>query len=233
MARLQCLGSSSSGNCFILTCGDDKLIIDLGISWNEILSGLEYDLSNVCGCLCSHIHMDHSKSIPKALYYCLGVYSCQGVKDKYEGVTLIEPQKVYSIKSFKVMALPLKHNVENYGYVIYHKELGSLAYVVDCEGFPYKIKSINHWVIEANHDEMIIIDNIMDARHSRAASENHLNINQTIDVLSRNNSKDLKTIVLAHLSDSNSHAEKFKSSVRAAIDFDNVYVAEKRLDIEL
>lgn len=233
MARLQCLGSSSSGNCFILTAGSDKLIIDLGVKWSEVLSGLDYDISNVCGCLCCHSHGDHSKSIPNALYYCLRVFSCQEVKDKYEEVMLIPPKRVVTIGAFKVVALPLKHNVENYGFVIHHDDLGKLVYAVDCEAFPYVLKDVSHWLIEANHDEEIIFDKMLENEHARSASENHMNILQSLDALRRNNSLEMNTIVLCHLSDSNSNADDFKQRVEQEFIDKKVYVAKKGLDVEL
>lgn len=52
-------------------------------------------------------------------------------------------------------------------------------------------------------------------------------------MLSRNNSKDLKTIVLAHLSDNNANEEDFKRRVELEVGTSNVYVASKGLDIEL
>lgn len=57
MARLQCLGSSSAGNCFILTCGEDILILDAGIGMKEVLKGLNYgkDFGRVRGCLVTHL----------------------------------------------------------------------------------------------------------------------------------------------------------------------------------
>lgn len=233
MARLQCLGSSSSGNSFILTVGDDKLIIDLGVKWSEILSGLDYDIENVRGCLCSHVHGDHSKSIQNAIYYCLDVFSCQGVKDKFEDVKVLEPLKVSTIGPFKVVPLPLKHNVENYGFIIYHEGLGKLLYAVDCEAFNYNLIGVNHWLIEANHDEEIILERLLDGNFSRSASEEHLNINQAIDLLKRNKSEHMRSIILCHLSDGNSNSERFKAMVESEVDFDNVYVASKGLDIKL
>jgi hypothetical protein len=57
MARLQCLGSSSEGNCFILTCGEDSLILDAGISMKEVLKSLNYgkNFGSVRGCLVTHL----------------------------------------------------------------------------------------------------------------------------------------------------------------------------------
>lgn len=54
MAKLITLGSSSSGNCYILECDNEQLIIELGVSWKEILKGLDYNTSWIVGALCSH-----------------------------------------------------------------------------------------------------------------------------------------------------------------------------------
>ena len=54
MATLRIIGSSSEGNGYILDCDGEKRIIELGCSWNDVLSNLKYDLSKVAGCLVSH-----------------------------------------------------------------------------------------------------------------------------------------------------------------------------------
>lgn len=54
MATLKCLGSSSFGNAYILDCDNEQLIIELGVSWKEILKELNYDLKKMRGCLASH-----------------------------------------------------------------------------------------------------------------------------------------------------------------------------------
>jgi hypothetical protein len=54
MVALRVVNSDSSGNGYILDCGSEQLIIELGCSWKDILSNLKYDLSKVAGCLVSH-----------------------------------------------------------------------------------------------------------------------------------------------------------------------------------
>lgn len=54
MVALRVINSDSSGNGYILDCGSEQLIIELGCSWNDILSNLKYDLSKVADCLVSH-----------------------------------------------------------------------------------------------------------------------------------------------------------------------------------
>lgn len=56
MATLKCLSSGSQGNCYLLECNNEVLIIELGVSWKEVLRGLNYDLSKVVGVLVSHSH---------------------------------------------------------------------------------------------------------------------------------------------------------------------------------
>lgn len=54
MATLKTISSGSIGNCYILECNDESLIIELGVSWSDILKGLNYNIGKVVGTLCSH-----------------------------------------------------------------------------------------------------------------------------------------------------------------------------------
>lgn len=57
MAEITCCGSSSSGNGYILTCGGEHLIIELGVNFDEYLKILndKGGLMSVRGCLTSHL----------------------------------------------------------------------------------------------------------------------------------------------------------------------------------
>ena len=233
MATLRCLGSSSSGNCFLLECQGETLILDLGLDWKSVMRAIGYRLEVVVGALVSHIHGDHSYLIPKMLRYCVPVYSCSNVADKYDEVVSLRPKTKYKIGNFIVQPLPVEHDVENYAYIISHYEFGKLVYAVDCVQFPYKISGVNHWVIEANHDEGIIIDNLCNDVFTQSASENHLNITQAIEVLSNNLCDTTRTIVLAHLSDGNSNASDFLHRTQEELGFENVFIADKGVEIEI
>lgn len=233
MAELKCLNSSSAGNCFILKCGAERLVLDLGVDWKKTLKALDYNIGDISGCLVSHGHGDHSKSIPKALTYCLDVYSCEEVGNKFEGVVVLPKNKRARIGGFTVQPLPLKHNVENYGYIITHDDLGKLVFALDCEEFLYKIKDVNHWVIEANHDFDVMLDHALSNEYSASHSENHLSIDQCIDALLTNKTEALSTVILAHLSDANSHAKSFQIKVKEALGIDRVFIADSNMDIDL
>jgi ribonuclease BN (tRNA processing enzyme) len=78
-----------------------------------------------------------------------------------------------------------------------------------------------------------MFDHAVENEHSASASEHHLSIDQCVDALVTNKCDAMNTIVLAHLSDSNSDADKFIREVRNAVSIDNIFVAGKGLDIEL
>lgn len=233
MAKLITLGSSSSGNAYILECDNEQLIIELGVSWKEIMKGLNYDITKVRACLTSHIHKDHSKSIPNAIKYGLQVVSCVEVRTIHPQVKVLKKGVKMRLGGFKVQAIPLQHNCECYGYLIEHNSISKLIFATDCNSVPYRFKNVNHFVIECNYDADILIDNMCNNVYSQSASENHLELNDTIEFLKQNYSSALQSVTLIHLSNGNINAETAKQRVKDELGFDNVYVADKGLIVEL
>lgn len=56
MSRLITVGSGSSGNSYILECDNEILLLELGVSWKEILKALDFKLDKVVGVCVSHAH---------------------------------------------------------------------------------------------------------------------------------------------------------------------------------
>ena len=57
MASLKCVGSGSSGNCYILKVDNEKLILDCGLPIKVIKQWLDFDLGGIRGVLISHAHL--------------------------------------------------------------------------------------------------------------------------------------------------------------------------------
>ena len=50
---LKCIGSGSTGNCYLLTSNSgETLIIDCGIPIKEIKKGLDWNVKGIVGALC-------------------------------------------------------------------------------------------------------------------------------------------------------------------------------------
>ena len=55
-ATLTCVSSGSIGNSYILSVDGEKLILELGIRWKDILKSLNFNLESVRACLVSPAH---------------------------------------------------------------------------------------------------------------------------------------------------------------------------------
>lgn len=231
MATLKVIGSGSKGNNYIIEAGGEHLLLDLGCKWGDILQGLNYDISN-CYALVTHIHGDHSKSIPNALNAQIPVYSCQEVANKFDRVNVLQPKTKYKIGGFIIMPLQVEHNVQNFAYIITHDDFGTLAFCTDAVSFPYKIKGINHLLIEANNSEDLMIDNLCRNEQIRSHGEFHMEINKTIEAIKRNINPELRTLMLVHLSDGQSNEKMFQQTIFDEFGIKPI-IADKGVKLEL
>lgn len=152
--------------------------------------------------------------------------------DKFQGVKVLQQKKKYKIGNFIVMPLEVEHNVPNFAYIIEHEEIGKLLFATDCVRLPYKLKGVNHLLIEANNSEDLIIDHLCDNEVIRSMSENHMEIKETIKAIRNNISSDLNNVILIHLSDGQSNEKLFMQLIYDEFGI-TPYIAEKGLEIEL
>lgn len=213
MAELQVVGSGSKGNTYLLKTSKRVFILDLGCKWDDIMKSLNYQIDNVAACLVSHVHSDHSKSIPNALKYQLPVYSCQDVAYKFKGVISLSEGKKYKIGNFVVQPISVYHNVENYAYIVDCDEFGRMLFITDCVRFPYRLRKANHLLLEANYSNDIVIDHMMNGYEIRSQNQYHMELEDTIECIKNNMSSELNNVVIAHLSDGQSDERMFADRI--------------------
>jgi phosphoribosyl 1,2-cyclic phosphodiesterase len=234
--KLKAIGSGSKGNCYILEGEAQTLLLECGLKWKDILKGLDYNVADVAGCLISHSHSDHSKSLNDVLKAGIDVY---GIKDIFTGVNFhvhpIESGKQVSIGDFKVMPFALEHDVPSLGFLIQCEDT-KLVYITDTAYCRYKFKELTSILIEANYSEDLLNsnlynDNIVLPVRDRVV-ESHMSLETCTEFLQANDLSKVKNIVLLHLSDNNSDAEMFKQKVEGLTGIPT-YAAEKGLEIEI
>jgi len=212
MGVLRVIGSSSKGNGYILRCGSEVLLLELGVQWRVIKRALDYNIRGIVGALVSHSHLDHAKYISQVLEAGINVYSNQDVVEKNKGVTFASTDKNLYLGGFKVRPFLLKHDVPC-GYLIYHEDLGKLVFITDTNEVDYKFKGVNHYLIESNYSDAYMMQKMMDSTISIDSkvrvADTHLSLEKALDVLKENRDEELRTIVLLHLSDRNSDAKAF------------------------
>lgn len=239
--RLHVINSGSAGNSYLLTSSNgERLLIELGCDWNAIKKVLDFDYDNV-GAITSHGHFDHSKSIPQAVKCGIQVYAnehtldCKGMLGE-RGTTVIEPGLgQFTHGSFTFQAFDLIHDVPTQGYVIHHPECGTICFITDTREADFYFPGVRHWLIEANFGEDILVDRVWRGSNSQLAERvagAHMSVEECERVLLSQDLSDTETILLLHLSDSNSHARNFQDRITKATGRP-VYIADKGVIIDL
>lgn len=235
--RLRCLGSSSSGNCYILSNEEEILILEAGVKFSAVKEALNFDLSKVKAVICSHLHGDHSKYVRDFIYSGIPVLADESVFSHYSiPVSVIaKHQYKYKFGGFSIKPFSVEHDVPTFGFLLHHKEIGKTVFITDTGEVEYTFKNLTNIIIEANFSEQIIEDNVMKGiihpvQEMRVKSS-HLSIEKCIEWLGLMDLSLVNNIVLAHLSSQNSDSGLFKTKVEQKF-AKNVYVANKKLNIE-
>ena len=120
--KLRCLGSGSSGNCYILENDSEALVIEAGIPFMVGKKALDFNISKIVGVVISHSHGDHAKYA--------GEYEKAGIPVFRPYESEMERQ-VRSYGEFVIRSFPLVHDVPCYGFLICHPETGKVLYASD------------------------------------------------------------------------------------------------------
>lgn len=220
---LKCLGSSSAGNCYLLDSGKEVLILDCGIDIKKIKKGLNWDISKVVGCVVTHEHGDHAKS----------------VKDFEDmGISVFKPYdetKACPLKirygSFEIQAFKLPHNgTPNYGYYI-KTDRQKILYLTDFEycQFNFKALEINHIICECNYQQELVNRDLPNFEHK---IRGHCSLETCKNFISANKTNALRTVILCHMGAETTVEEECVAEVEKVAKC-SVYVAEKGKTIEL
>lgn len=237
--KLKVLGSSSSGNCYILENEKEALIIELGLPFSQIKKGLDFKLDKVVGALVTHEHGDHAKSVKDAIKSGIDVYTSQGTIDKLGENRRLKPlsnKVMVKIGGFSIIPFDVKHDcAEPLGFFINHEETGKFFFATDTQYLPSKFSGLNNVMIECNYALDILDDNVSSKKVHKYLRDrvikSHMSLNTCIEALQANDIKNVNNVILMHLSSSNSDPTRFKNEVEAAIGH-NVTIAKKGLEID-
>lgn len=225
--KLIILGSSSKGNCYLLTNDTEALIIECGVNIFDIKKALNFSFAKVSGCLVTHEHGDHAKSINEVMKAGIDVYTSRGtiramgLDVTHHRLKTIKAGEVVTIGKFKVLPFKIEHDVvEPLGFIINHPETGNVLFITDSFYVRDTFKNIHNIIIEANFSQKII-----DERVASGASpeflrnrifKSHMSIETCQKTLLANDLSKVQNIVLIHLSDGNSNASEFKAQIEGA-----------------
>lgn len=233
MALLKVFGSGSSGNCLAIYDSRGKyILVDVGLPYREILGNVGYNLNNCAFVLASHNHLkDHTKSLDNFIKLGIPCYGNQDICDHHKGCRLLP--KLLKVGGFRVQNFELVHNVPNNAFIIDTIDGIRILYCTDTEYIQKRVKGVHYAIIECNHDFDCMVDNAIENIVSMSHHEHHQSLDRCIEYLKKIYSVDLQGVVLWHLSNTNIDANKALQRVKSELCFENVFVADKGLEIEL
>lgn len=176
MLALNCIGTGSVGNMYLLNCDGKILVIELGMQYKDLLLNIT-DINSIVGVINTHSHIDHL--IPKTM-----------AELEKVGVKILTPAnsqigKRYKLGEFEVIPLPAIHNVECRAYLI-RVDGDTMLFATDTRFLP-KVNNIkiDYFVIEINYieaiREAIVLNDVnSSALHLGGIFQNHHSLESAI-----------------------------------------------------
>ena len=220
--KFEALASSSSGNAYIVTDRDTRILLECGISHQKLQKLSGFRLNEFQACLVSHEHKDHAKAVADLISRGMAVYMSPGTADALEtdAVNLIEHMEQFNVGSLDIVPFTTFHDAaEPLGFLIKSRVDGDvLAFATDTVNLRYKFPGLNILAIEANYDKHILERcERMPEKVRYRITNSHMEIDTLCDYLRSLDLSQCREIHLLHLSDATSHEGHFLNKVARAV----------------
>lgn len=254
MLEFLCLGSGSSGNCYLLKTGNSGILIDAGIGIRQLKKSLKeygFSLDHIDAVLITHDHADHIKAVGHlANDFNKPVYATElvhlGINRNYCTTSKLtaKHQRIMckgtetQIGDFTIKPYEVSHDsTDCVGYRI--ETMGTtFCIITDCGVVTHQvaeaISAANYLVIEANYEESMLQSGPYPAYlKGRIQSEKgHLSNHQCAEALANHATPELKHVWLCHLSEENNHPELARKTVDQVLRSNGI-VAGKDFELEV
>ena len=235
MLKITPYASSSKGNLYLLQNESTNILLECGVNEKEIrkyLRGCGLSIIDLNGCLCSHIHADHSLSIDYISDY-IPVYSTYENKLKHSQTNDVKPRTIFKIGTIKILAIPVEHGkTENLAFVFMDKE-SCIFWRTDFSLMQQNVSNFkfNAIYIECNYDDYELqatLDSGEDnyLKHVRQCST-HMSKENCKEHLRKMDLSNCKEIVLLHPSAFLISKEKTKQEFEQEFKIKTYFAKEK------
>lgn len=193
--NFKCLGTGSSGNCYIVTTSKgSNILLDAGVDIKKIIK--EINLNKVDMCFISHEHTDHSKSQNRLVQR--GVKVLAPINQTFTK-TLVQAKCGEFVAYY---TFPVEHGDTNCYGLILKTENECILYITDFTICKYDLSDFEFTdvIVECNFIE----ENVVAAKESIRVLENikrHQSLKGCDLFLSKLNLKKCNKIVLIHFSE--------------------------------
>ena len=231
----RCFASGSSGNCYYLGTRKQGILIDAGISARSIqkyLREMGLDFQNIMGVLITHDHADHKRAVGTlGERVHLPIYSTalihDGIDRNYGVREKLRTSRRYFEKGVEWQLFGMTINT----FHVEHDSTDCVGYCIDFLGQRFVImtdcgsvneemeayiRTANHLVIEANHDEHMLLNGPYPTylKERILSPRGHQSNDVCGALLERNWHPELRNVWLCHLSLENNDPEVAYDTVK-------------------
>jgi phosphoribosyl 1,2-cyclic phosphodiesterase len=202
-------------------------MIEAGIPFKEVKKALDFNVGKIVGVVASHSHKDHMGYAEDYLKCGIPVYASEethkSLSKQYDNQIALRVGYFYSIGKFKIYPFHCNHDVECFGYLIEHDEIGTLLFATDTSFIKTNFKklAVNHILIEANYSIDIVNQYYAEGSLERSRLDRvlktHMEIGTTAEFIKANMTPNLDSVLLLHLSDGHSNEKKFIEDIQSVV----------------
>lgn len=221
---IRVLASGSTGNGYVVSDGVSSILIECGIPAKQIKQKLNYDLSDIAGCIVSHGHQDHCKAWRDIAKLGIDLYMSKGTADFIQAgghrVNVIRAKHQFHLDTFIVLPFDVQHDIpEPLGFMIYSTITNEkLLFITDSYYCKYNFPNMNYIMVECNYAPDILQRNIDEGKVHEAMRnrliESHFSLPNVKKFLQANDLSKVEEIYLIHLSSANSDKDRFKREIQ-------------------
>ena len=204
--EILCLGSGSTGNCFVFRKHNEVVLVEAGLEYQTISRKLiEHGIlpTEIKNVICTHAHKDHTLSVVDFLNRNVKLHLTKNIDESGD---VYDKSKIKINDWLTCYCFAVNHDIEAYGFAFLDTETKeSYLFINDTGEFEFPLSQIpfDTIFIECNY-----IQTQLDAIKRTAKNKfkydrqerTHLSLLGTKNMLSQMNLTKTKAIVLMHLS---------------------------------
>lgn len=222
MIDVEVLATGSRGNCYLLTSGETRILLDCGLPYKKTLKLLDFKLPDAV--LVTHEHKDHAHAAKDFLNHGVDVYMSYGTADALELEKnhrlhfVVDYQKFLPNGIFEFWSFKVQHDAaEPMNFFIDGKQ-DKILYLTDLGNVP-KFNSLDATkiLLEINFAEEELEDSEIDEPAKKRIFENHLSLEKAAEFLTATNLSECKEIYLIHVSERHGDGELFGKVIQEIV----------------
>lgn len=217
------LASGSGGNCYLAEHNGASLLLDCGLPVKEIRERSGFRVSGLAGCLLTHEHMDHAKAAVDLMRAGVDLYCSRGTAEALQldghRLNLVRSREPVDIGGWRVLPFDTVHDSQEPLGFLALRGSERLLYATDTAYLPYRFSGVTRLMIECNYDFAVLKANVAAGLVPREVKyrvlQSHMSLETLVRMLQANDLRQLREVLLLHLSSQNIDACKARRMVQA------------------